>query len=152
MSISEALTPTTQAQKTLIRYRSDYICRTLYRVFHAQRSWQTMATHYRYDGSTVEDPKGSVEGAKYLYVEIDAEASLGIARHAVILWQGDLKAAFKSMRLDEQDAWQEMLLRDRWAAIWHVRRSRRELERAPTTRVELSAACYKIAKLARVAV
>jgi hypothetical protein len=144
------LTPTTPAERQLIRYRSDYVCRALYRVFNGMKSWQTMSTHDRYDGSTVENPKGSVpKGGKYLHIAIDAEASLGIEKHAVIIWQSDLKRAFKEMREDEADEWQAMLFRDIWQAIWYVQRREGCLKRAPATNEALAAACYKVAKLAQ---
>ena len=150
MSLVDALTPTSPAERQLIRYRSDYVVRALYRVFHAQKNWQTLATHDRYDGSTIENPKGSVpKGAKFLHIDVDAEASLGIEAHTLTLWQSDLGRAFDEMRADEKDAWTVMLMRDSWRAIAQVHRTQKAVQRAPGTSEALANACYKVAKLAK---
>jgi hypothetical protein len=141
-----------QQETNLLRYRAEYVCRKLHRVTAGRAHWSVLGTHDRYDGSTIESPKGGVgKGARYLYIPVDAEASLNIAKHSVMLWQMDLQQVFETLRSDESDAWQDKMLTTRWNAIWRLYRTRKLISPAPETSDALARASVKIAWVVKLA-
>lgn len=116
--------PETAAQLQLHRYRSEYVARELWRVYHQRTGWK-VAIARRDDsggGGAIVAGAGSLGSLKaaYLDVTVPAALRLDIAEHLLRVWRGSLREARRTLNSDEEFAFEEFLHRTRHSSIFRL--------------------------------
>src|SRR5690606_22723164 len=76
---------------------------------------------------------GPYAGARYLVIEVEGLALLGIEKHQLVLWGRDYEHVVQNLSQKQKDALVDFLDRKRQGAIYGVHRSQKQIVRLGST-------------------